>query len=147
LGNEGSRDSKLFLRDLYWSISAQQLKEKIIFSAAQIPSAESRDWLLSVVRNENEPVELRKNALFWMGQQQSLDRGDLGILYDSSADPELRQQVLFVLSQLDDDWAVDQLIEIARHETDAELRKNALFWLGQSNDPRAAQFLQEVIAR
>jgi HEAT repeat protein len=147
LGNEGSHESRAFLRDLYSSMSAQQLKQKIIFSVAQISSAESRDWLLSVVQNESEPVELRKNALFWTGQQHDLEAADLANVYDSSVDLELRQQVLFVLSQLTDDWAVDQLIAIARRETDAELRKNALFWLGQSDDLRAAQFLQEVVAK
>lgn len=72
LGNEGSHESRAFLRDLYPSISARQLKEKIIFSVAQISSVESREWLLSLVQNENELVELRKTALFWLGQSEDL---------------------------------------------------------------------------
>jgi hypothetical protein len=63
------------------------------------------------------------------------------------AEPELKNQLLFVYSELDTPEAIDKLFEIARSETDPELRKQALFWLGESDDPRVPQFLEELISQ
>jgi HEAT repeat protein len=62
-------------------------------------------------------------------------------------DREMREQVVFVLSQRHDPGAVDALMDIARNETDRDLQKKAIFWLGQSDDPRVAEFLLEIINR
>jgi HEAT repeat protein len=74
-----------------------------------------------------------------------MDESRLHGLYDGIPDPELKDQLLFVYSELDSPEAVDKLFEIARDERDPELRKKALFWLGESDDPRVAQFLEELI--
>jgi hypothetical protein len=58
---------------------------------------------------------------------------------------ELKEQIIFALSQRHEDGAVDWLLEIARTEEDVELRKKAIFWLSQSDDPRVAEFLLELI--
>ncbi|MDP1860288.1 MAG: HEAT repeat domain-containing protein, partial [Gemmatimonadaceae bacterium] len=73
----------------------------------------------------------------------------LASIYDRSTEIEMREQVVFVLSQRGnkDGSAVDKLLEIAKTEKNAELRKRAIFWLGQSKDPRAAKLLQELIDR
>jgi HEAT repeat protein len=61
-------------------------------------------------------------------------------------DREMREQIIFVLSQRNNDpAAMDKLIDIARKDPDAELRKRALFWVGQSKDPRATQLLQDIL--
>ncbi len=145
LGNEGSQESQDFLRDLFTGVSNEQLKEKILFAVSQQASHGSGGWLLTVVNDRDETIEIRKNALFWLGQEHGLRAADLDGVYESAGAPELKEQVLFVLSQTEESWAVAQLIDIARGETDPELRKKALFWLGQSSDPRAAEFLLEVI--
>jgi HEAT repeat protein len=58
---------------------------------------------------------------------------------------EMKEQLIFVYSQRHEAAALDQLIRIAKTESDKELRKKAIFWLGQSHDPRAAQVLLEII--
>ena len=92
-----------------------------------------------------QPMELRKNALFWLGQRGDWDVNELRDLYNGFNEREMREQVLFVLSQQRDSDAIDLLIEFARSETDVELRKNAIFWLSQTNDTRVADFLEELI--
>ena len=92
-------------------------------------------------------MELRKSAVFWLSQMGEYETSQFKALYRDAKEVELKEQVLFALSQLDDPDAVADLIEIARNETNADLRKNAMFWLGQSSDPRAAEFLAEVIGR
>ncbi len=147
LGQSHSSQNVQFLRELYNRVSSHDLKDKIIFSVSQQGSDDAGEWLLNIALDESETVELRKRALFWAGQQGHL-RGDaLSSLYNTMDDREMREQVIFVLSQHHEASAVDVLMDIARTETDMELRKNAIFWLGQSGDPRVAEFLLEIINR
>ena len=97
-----------------------------------------------MARDKTQPMELRKQALFWAGQGGA-SMADLASLYGTITDREMREQLIFVYSQRDEPAAVDKLLEIARSEPDTELRKKALFWLGQSDDPRAAKALQDII--
>ena len=91
---------------------------------------------------------IRKQALFWAGQNGSVDLAKLGALYDKAPEEEFKNQVIFVLSQRGKSpEAVDKLIDIARNEKNRELRKQAIFWLGQSHDPRALKALGELINR
>ncbi len=147
LGQEGSSQDVAFLMGLYEDINNQVLQEKIIFSVSQNSDADSEEWLLDVARDEDEVVELRKNALFWAGQEGDIDPADLKELYDDANEFELKEHVIFVLSQLDDSDAVDELMAIARSDENSELRDKAIFWLGQSDDERAADFLMELINR
>jgi HEAT repeat protein len=72
---------------------------------------------------------------------------DIAALYGTFSDREIKEQLIFVLSQMDDRAAVDKLIDIARREPDRELRKKAIFWLGQSDDPRVAEVLAEILSK
>jgi len=147
LGQEGSSEDQQFLAELYGDLHSKALKEKVIFAVSQRDNEASRRWLLEVADNDSELVELRKNAVFWLSQQGGYDADQFAALYRDAREVEIKEQVLFALSQLDDPDAVADLIAIARAETNADLRKNAMFWLGQSSDPRAVQFLAEVIGR
>ncbi len=145
LGNEGSAADQEYLRGLFSRVESRSLKEKIIFAAAQNETVENRDWLLAIAGDANESMTVRKRALFWVAQRDDLSVADLGRLYGGAAEREMKQQILFGLSQRDEAQAVDQLMEIARSETDTELRRKAVFWLGQTDDPRAADFLLQII--
>jgi HEAT repeat protein len=144
IGQSGGKDNEAFLRALYGRLKEVELRNKVLFSISQAGGPENIRWLLGVVRDNTQPVELRKQALFWAGQDDA-PIADLANLYSSLNVRELREQVIFVYSQRDDSAAVDRLLEIARKDPDAELRKKALFWLGQSSDPRAAKALQDII--
>ena len=91
-------------------------------------------------------MEIRKEALFWAGQNGSVDIAKLGALYDKASEEEFKNQVIFVLSQRGKSpEAVDKLIDIAKNEKNKELRKQAIFWLSQSRDPRAAKAILEIV--
>jgi HEAT repeat protein len=145
IGQRATEDDRRYLRDLYGSVSEMELKERVIFGVAQNPSEEDRRWLLVVARDETEPVELRKNALFWVGQSGEIAVDALADLYQSMPDREMREQVIFALAQRDSREAVTALMGIAEDEEDAELRQSAVFWLGQSDDPRVPEFLLSLI--
>jgi HEAT repeat protein len=134
-----------YLIELYPRLDDEELRERAIFGISQSPSAEGRAWLLERARDRDESIDIRKHALFWVGQMGGLQASDLEGLYSTLDDTEMREQVIFVASQSGEREAVDFLMEIARSEDDVELRERALFWLGQSNDPRVAEFLLTII--
>ena len=144
IGQSDDPESGAFLRSLFGRIKSTELRKKLLFSVSQQDTKESRTWLLTVARDATQPMEIRKQALFSAGQT-GVPVAELGALYDGLTDRELKQQLLFVLSQKDDPAAVDRLLAVARKDPDPELRKKALFWLGQSDDPRAAKALQDII--
>ncbi|MGD2068716.1 MAG: HEAT repeat domain-containing protein [Gemmatimonadota bacterium] len=145
IGQRHDAESGAFLRDLYGRLQDRELKEKVIFGVGQSPGEEGRRWLIDLARNEQEPMELRKNALFWAGQSGQLAAVDLAGLYDSMSDREMREQVIFALANGGSREGVTELMEIAENETDSELRQRAIFWLGQSDDSRVPEFLLRII--
>ncbi len=148
LGQEGSREDVEFLMDLFDDLESSELKEKVIFSVSQASHPVGGEWLLDMAMNENESVEVRKNALFWAGEEGNVDAAELRNLYENADHAELKEHAIFVLSQIDgSERATEMLIEIAKSETNSELRDRALFWLGESNSPKAAAFLRDLINR
>ncbi len=145
LGQHRSEQNQVFLRSLYAQLASSELKEQVIFSVAQRKSAENRKWLMDLALKPDEPLEMRKKALFWLGQGKGMEIADLVQLYDTMEEREMREQLVFVYAQRKEPEAVDKLIAIARSDPDDELRRKAFFWLGQSKDPRVAQFLLEII--
>ena len=147
LGQRPSQENNDFLRTLYTRLSNEELKEKVIFSLSQRRGMGNEQWMMNIAVNEREDIELRKKALFWAGQS------GVGIdaiipLYSKISNQEMKEQVIFVLSQRNNQQAaVDKLFDIAKNDKDPELRKKAIFWLGQSRDPRVQQFLLDLINR
>ena len=144
IGQSGGKESSTYLRELFGRIKNEELRKKILFSVSQMGGEESGKWLVGVARDRAQPIEIRKQALFWAGQGGA-PIADLTSLYTAFDDREMKDQLIFVYSQRDEPAAVDKLLEIARRDPDSELRKKALFWLGQSDDPRAAKALQDII--
>lgn len=142
--NQGD-DAGPFLRSLYESLDEAELKERVFFAIAETSSEGSLEWLTARALDPNEDVEVRTMALFWAAEAGLTSAQALQI-YRTAEDRELREQAIFVLTQVaDDDEAVDALIEIVRSEEDRELRERAVFWLGESDDPRVADILLEII--
>jgi len=144
LGQRGGENTA-FLRDLFGKIKNTDLREKVLFSLSQ--QRGNQEWLMDVAVDPKEDIELRKKALFWAGQS-GVAISALSGLYDRIGDAELKDAIIFALSQRQSDkGAMDKLFDIAKSDKDAEMRKKAIFWLGQSRDPRVQQFLMDLINR
>ena len=147
LGQRPSQENNDFLRALYGRLTTQELKDKILFSLSQRRNMGNEKWLMQIAANGKEDIELRKKALFWAGQS-GVGVEEIIPFYTQIPDQEMREQVIFVLSQRGNNpRAVDKLMDIAKNDKDPELRKKAIFWLGQSRDPRVQQFLVDMINR
>ncbi len=146
LGQEGASEDVEFLMNLFDDLESDDLKEKVIFSVSHASHGAAGDWLVGLAADENQSVDIRKNALFWAGEEGNVDADDLRDIYEDADEFDLREHVIFVLSQMDgSEAAADVLIDIAKNETDSELRDKALFWLGESDSPKAARFIAEMI--
>lgn len=146
IGQSDDPDRLSFLKTLYAQLKSAALRDKILFSISQIDGRESSQWLLQVAGDVNEDIELRKKALFWVGQSD-YPISELTTLYDRMPSREMKEQLIFVYSQRNEKAAVDRMIQIAKTEPDRELKKKAIFWLSQSNDPRVAEFLASLLEK
>jgi len=145
LGQRHSIENAQYLRTLFTRLRDDDLKEKVLFSLSQMQGVGNERWLMSVALDTGQPVEVRKKALFWAGQS-GVAVSEMAGLYDRMRDPELREQIIFVLSQrMREPAATDKIIDVARRDPDRRMREKALFWLSQSNDPRAARVIREMI--
>jgi HEAT repeat protein len=134
-----------YLKSLYARLEDDELKQKVIFAVSQAGSADDAAWLLGVARDSRGGIEVRKNAIFWLSQRRGATAAELNSLYGGLKEPELKEQIIFALSQVKDPGAFDQLASIASKDPDPEMRKKALFWIGQSKDPRAADLLERML--
>ena len=131
--------------------SSEHVAKEAIPVAVIADSALVWPALLRIARNEERPREIRKNAVFWLGQAASdataaVD-GLNGLANQDSEDIEIRKAAVFALSQRPKDEAVPALLKIVRGNGDARVRKQAIFWLGQSGDPRALAYFEEVLTK
>jgi hypothetical protein len=135
-----------YLRGIYPRLTSDKLKEAIFQGMGDDRSAGSA-WLIERARDTAEPLGLRKSALFWAGQRELTRTRDLVAFYRATSEPELREHALFVLSQRDDEPALNELMRIARDDSDKRMRARALFWLAQKDDPRVTKLIGDRVLR
>jgi HEAT repeat protein len=143
-GQEGAPLEEL--RRLYGRVP-DRVKEHVIFAFSQREEPEAARELLRLARSPEEPADLRKNAVFWLGQAAGRAvTAELGEMVDDpSMDVEVREHAIFALSQRPADEGVPALIRIVRESPDPRLKEKAIFWLGQSGDPRALSLFAEIL--
>jgi HEAT repeat protein len=137
-------DNGAYIRSIYPRLDTPRLKASAIRAIARIGGNDNDQWLLSVVRNANEPVDVRAMALRYAGRS-SIPINDLVRMYDVAGDRPLREQLISLYAQRPDPQATDKLLEIARTGTDPDMRRMAISGLARKNDPRTKQILLEII--
>ena len=145
LGQNRSEENANYLKSLYGRVKKDALKEKIIFSLSQ--QRGNGEWIMNIALDPKESIEMRKQALFWAGQNGGVSIDAFSSLYDKMTDQEIKEQLIFVFSQKRDAKALDKLFSIAKNDKDKEMRSKAVFWIGQSKDPRAVKFIEDLISK
>ena len=120
------------------------LREKAVFLLSQKRSPETEDIMLGVVKNDPSR-EVRKKAVFWLGQVNT-DKAAAAleqILSSSTADEDMREQAVFALMQQRSGRGQKAVQAIAQDPNAPEgLREKAVFWLGQQRSSDNATFLR-----
>ena len=135
-----------YLRDIFSDLQSSRLKESVIQGMTEDESAGGR-WLLERARDSREEMRVRRNALFWAGQREETPTADLVAAYRELDVAALREHAIFVLSQRDDDAAVEALLKIARSDADRRMRGKALFWLAQKKDDRVTRLISDLLEK
>lgn len=137
-------DNGAYLRSVYPRLETSRLKSSALRAIARSGGNDNEQWLLTVVKNQNEPVEVRAMALRYAGVS-SIPIADLARMYDVAGDRPLRVQLIQLYSQRPNPEATDKLLEIAKKGTDPDMRRMAISALSRKNDPRTKQLLLEII--
>jgi len=143
---ESSKADEAFLESLFNRVTSEKLKDQVLFSVSQRKTGDGTRWLLATARNDQQPIEVRRKAVFWAGQGDA-KVADLKALYSATSERRLREHVIFVLSQRNEETATNALIEIARTDPDRDMKKKALFWLAQKDDPRVTKLITDMVVR
>lgn len=132
-----------YLRALYGKLESRRLKERTVSAIARLGGPENEQWLLALVRNANEPIEMRAAALGRVGR--SLPIADLVKMYDTATERPIRELLLSIYAQRKEPEATDKLLDVVRSGTDPQLRRTAISYLTRKNDPRTTKLLLEII--
>ena len=144
LGEVDDEESLAWLKTAYQKIKTEEGKEGVLAAVGIHESPAAVIPILASVLKSQETAELRKNAAFWMGQQN--DRKAYEILLETAKtdrSSKVREGAVIAISQVELEESVDGLIDLARHGPDQGVRKQAVFWLGQKASRKAAGALED----
>ncbi len=144
IGQRRSQENADFLRSLFGRTDNEDLQKKILFSLSQMRGFGNDRWLLAIGLDAANSADVRGHAI-WTAGQAGIAGSELVTIYDRLSDPEVKEKLIWVMSESRDRAATDKLVEIAQKDPDREMRKKALFWLGQKNDPRVRQILIDIL--
>jgi HEAT repeat protein len=142
--DEADQAERTWARALFPRLTTEKLQTPVLMGLAQHGSADDQRWVLGLASDPKLPVKTRRQAVFWSGQGGA-PIADMIATYRGIDEREVKEHMIFALSQREGDAATDALVDIARKDADRELRRKAVFWLGQRKDARAMQVLTEMI--
>jgi HEAT repeat protein len=133
-----------YLRSIYTKIDNPRIKARIARVIGQLGGDQNDQWLLGLMRNNDEPLEVRTAALSRVASRK-MAIGDAVKLYGSVSDRQMREQLINIYGQRTEPEATDKLLDIVKNDTDYNLRRQAIGALQRKNDPRATKLLLELI--
>jgi hypothetical protein len=136
-----------FLLRLAETSTSTTVGKHAILPAVIADSIEPWSELLSIGRNEGTNRDVRRSAIFWLGQAAGDKAADglKSVLNDE--DVEVKKSAVFALSQIKGEKSLDALIDVAKNSKDRQVRKSALFWLAQKNDPRVLALFEDILLK
>ena len=144
IGADESADGGAYIRAVYPRLESPRLKSSALRAIARIGGPQNDQWLLNIVRNQSEPLDIRTMALSYAGRS-AISIGDLVRMYDAAGDRPLRERLISLFARRTEPEATDKLLAIVKSGTDPEMRRLAISSLSRKNDPRTKQLLLEII--
>jgi hypothetical protein len=144
LGKSAEAESLALVEKLYGSAHNEDLQENLLAAAGCHGTPALVIPFLSGILDGNGPDEQRKNAAFWIGQQNDAE-GLRRLVRAAQSDrsEEVREGAVFAVSQVELPAAVDEIIALARGAEKMDVRKQAVFWLGQMASEKSGKALEE----
>lgn len=147
LGRVEPDEAARYLLSLVYRGATDAAAEDAIFPAMLADVDGAWEALLDLAEDRSVHEGVRKNALFWLGQEaaEAATEGLADVAMDVDEDQEVRNSAIFALSQRPADESIPILMDVARTGESSETRKTAMFWLAQSDDPRVVSFFEDVL--
>src|SRR6185436_110930 len=76
-------DDVAWLRSVYSKLDNRQLKQRALAAIVRVSGTESDQFLMNIVKDDNESSDLRATALRRIGQTMSV--ADIGKMYDAAS--------------------------------------------------------------
>ena len=134
-----------YLRTLFPKLESRRLKESALTQIARLRGEENQRWMLAFVRDTTEPVSLRSTALASLTRSPTTSLADIGGLYKTVPEFELKEAIISNLAGRREPEAVDQLISIYQASTDSKLKLRIINVLSRRDDPRTVKLLNEIL--
>ncbi|HEY3220975.1 MAG TPA: HEAT repeat domain-containing protein [Gemmatimonadales bacterium] len=114
----------------------QDTQDQAIFALSQHRSPRAGAILRAYAERADRPLELRKKAVFGLSQNRSAQNAQfLKDLFKKVDNDELKEHIIFSLSQIRDETNYRWMMDIALDESEnIEIRKKALFWANQGGN-------------
>ena len=144
LGEADNEESFRFLENEF-EAGDPNLQKTLLSVICSHDDPKAHDLLRRIVFG-NYAREVRKNAIFWLGNiRDAKSLGYLKEIFKKENDTELKKQTVFAIQLSDEKEAVTELIQIAKNDKNQKIRKNAIFWLGQKASKECAETLKDVV--
>jgi hypothetical protein len=125
----------------------QKLAEEAI-PALALHADPAADRALADLGSATYPAAVRENAYLWLGTARRRAGYEILVrLLAGEGDPEMREKLVFGLSQSPEPEAPGAILRVAETDRDPEVRGQALFWLAQTGAPIAPQGILRAIER
>ncbi len=122
-------------------------RENAAVAAIAMHSGPGADQVLEEFLKPDQPVELRRKTVFWLGNS----RGHQGVevlkrVMRDDPSEKVREHAVFALSQSKDPEGMQVVIRTAKEDKSADVRSKALFWLAQRAGQKAVGPISSAIA-
>jgi hypothetical protein len=141
--NAGASDAAAWLASLVTGDNAR-LAASAILPLILVDAPDPWPVLLRVARDNGRSMNVRRDALMWLGTGV-IDHLGIERQRDDTPDDEMRTQAVFALSQRPKSESVPALMDLAKSAKYPSAKRSAIFWLGQTGDPRAADVFAELL--
>ena len=132
------------IRGLYQKVEGERAKQSVISAISDLGGSENTGWLLGIVRQEGEPVALRRAALRGAAKSGATT-AELVSLYSPTMSAQVKESLISLYAERGDEAAVDKLLSIVKTEEDRSLRRRTISRLSRSDDPRVKQALVDIV--
>jgi len=137
------QDAQL-LRSIYPRLTGTASQNAVLASIAELGGTENVQWLMGIVRNEQNSSETRRRALQYV-RRAGAPTASLIALYDPTQDTQIRASLIGYYASDQNKAATDKLVSIARSEPNLTLRRRAISALSRTSDPAVRQALQAIV--
>ncbi|MGH7523990.1 MAG: HEAT repeat domain-containing protein, partial [Gemmatimonadales bacterium] len=106
-------DDAAWLRTVYARTTSPRVKERILMAVGRSGGDAANQWLLEVIKNDDEPLETRSEALRYAGR--TMDIATLDKIVDTAkrgTDPQRRREAISILARSQDPRASNLLLQL-----------------------------------